>query len=105
MLTTLARGPRIGFPRVMRLVRWLDRPAVTTTAAATIAPAVEPAPAGDEDDMPWNLIVAMASDLSHEDLHEMVPSEHGGAGSVEDLTPAQRAAFVQLVRQQMGGTE
>ena len=29
MLTNLAKGPRIGFPRVMRLVRWLDRPAVT----------------------------------------------------------------------------
>jgi hypothetical protein len=34
MLTTLARGPRIGFPRVMRLVRWLDRPAVTFTGIA-----------------------------------------------------------------------
>jgi len=31
MLTNLARGPRIGFPRVMRAVRWLDQPAVTFT--------------------------------------------------------------------------
>jgi hypothetical protein len=31
MLTNLAKGPRIGFPRVMRLVRWLGEPAVTFT--------------------------------------------------------------------------
>jgi hypothetical protein len=31
MLTNLAKGGRIGFPRVMRLVRWLDRPAVAFT--------------------------------------------------------------------------
>jgi hypothetical protein len=35
MLTNLAKGPRIGFPRVMRLVRWLDRPAVTFTRIAS----------------------------------------------------------------------
>jgi len=35
MLTNLARGPKIGFPRVMRLVRWLDRPAVEFTHIAT----------------------------------------------------------------------
>jgi hypothetical protein len=34
MLTNLAKGPRIGFPRVMRLVRWLDKPAVTFTRVA-----------------------------------------------------------------------
>jgi len=34
MLTTLSRGPRIGFPRVMRLVRWLGQPAVTYTRIA-----------------------------------------------------------------------
>ena len=31
MLTNLAKGGRIGFPPVMRLVRWLDRPAVAFT--------------------------------------------------------------------------
>jgi len=34
MLMNLAAGPRVGFPRVMRLVRWLDRPAVTFTRIA-----------------------------------------------------------------------
>jgi hypothetical protein len=34
MLTNLANGGRIGFPRVMRLVRWLDRPAATFTRVA-----------------------------------------------------------------------
>ena len=34
MLTNLAKGGRIGFPRVMRLVRWLDRPAVAFTRVA-----------------------------------------------------------------------
>jgi len=34
MLTNLASGPRIGFPRVMRLVRWLDEPAVDFTRVA-----------------------------------------------------------------------
>jgi hypothetical protein len=34
MLTNLSNGGRIGFPRVMRIVRWLDRPAVTLTRVA-----------------------------------------------------------------------
>jgi hypothetical protein len=34
MLTNLAKGGRIGFPRVMRLVRWLDRPSVEFTRIA-----------------------------------------------------------------------
>lgn len=34
MLTSLSTGPRVGFPRVMRLVRWLDRSAVTFTRIA-----------------------------------------------------------------------
>jgi hypothetical protein len=31
MLTNLSSGPRIGFPPVMRLVRWLEQPAVRFT--------------------------------------------------------------------------
>ena len=34
MLTGLSKGGRVGFPPVMRLVRWLDRPAVTLTRIA-----------------------------------------------------------------------
>jgi len=34
MLTNLAKGGRIGFPRVMRVVRWLGRPAVEFTRIA-----------------------------------------------------------------------
>lgn len=34
MLTGLAHGGRIGFPRVMRLVRWLGRPAAAFTRVA-----------------------------------------------------------------------
>lgn len=34
MLTNLASGPHIGFPRVMRLVRWLGKPAVSFTRIA-----------------------------------------------------------------------
>lgn len=34
MLTNLAKGGRVGFPRVMRLVRWLDQPAAAFTRVA-----------------------------------------------------------------------
>jgi hypothetical protein len=34
MLTNLSKGGRIGFPRVMRLVRWLDQPAAVFTHIA-----------------------------------------------------------------------
>ena len=34
MLTNLSKGGRIGFPRVMRLVKWLDKPAVAFTRIA-----------------------------------------------------------------------
>jgi len=82
-----------------------DQPvAITAGAPATETGPVLPATT-DNDDMPWNLIVALASDLSHDDLHELVPTEHGVAGMVEDLTPEQRAAFVQLVKREMGGNE
>jgi hypothetical protein len=77
---------------------------ITAGASATETGPVLPATT-DNDDMPWNLIVALASDLSHDDLHELVPTEHGVAGMVEDLTPEQRAAFVQLVKREMGGNE
>jgi hypothetical protein len=77
--------------------------ATASTSATDSGAALASTP--DGDDMPWNLIVALASDLSHEDLHEVVPTAHGVAGMVEDLTPEQRAAFVQLVKREMGGTE
>jgi len=32
MLTGLAKARHVGFPRVMRLVAWLDRPAASFTA-------------------------------------------------------------------------
>jgi hypothetical protein len=34
MLTNLSTGPKIGFPRVMRLVRWLEQPAASFTRIA-----------------------------------------------------------------------
>jgi len=34
MLTNLAKGTRIGFPRVMQLVRWLGEPAIAFTRIA-----------------------------------------------------------------------
>jgi len=34
MLTNLSKGGRIGFPGVMRIVRWLDKPAAAFTRAA-----------------------------------------------------------------------
>ena len=34
MLTTLSKGGRVVFPRVMRLVKWLGRPAVAFTRVA-----------------------------------------------------------------------
>jgi hypothetical protein len=35
MLTNLAKGPRTGFPRVMRLARWLDTPLAHFTRIAS----------------------------------------------------------------------
>jgi hypothetical protein len=37
MLTNLAKGGRVGFPGVMRYVRWLDRPAAAFTICGTDA--------------------------------------------------------------------
>ena len=34
MLTHMSRGGRVGFPQVMRLVRWLDQPAASFTYVA-----------------------------------------------------------------------
>ncbi len=52
MLTTLAKGPKIGLPRVMRLVRWLDRPAVTSrqSRSGDLVPQPERVPEQAADD-------------------------------------------------------
>ena len=50
-------------------------------------------------------MLSMASDLSSEAIHEISPSVFRATGVVEQLTPAERAAFVRLVKEEFGGSE
>lgn len=87
----------------------------STPMPATPAATASLAPADDDtswkaldlprDDEAWDVVVAMASELSADDLHGVVHATSSSAVPLDDLTAAEREAFVKLLRQEMGGLE
>ena len=57
------------------------------------------------DDEAWDVVVAMASQLSADELHGVVHVTSPAAVQLDDLTADEREAFVKLLRQEMGGLE
>lgn len=53
-----------------------------------------------------DFVVQLAANLSIEELQDATqPTRHVTAAAVDQLTPAQRAAFAKLVKEQIGGLE
>jgi hypothetical protein len=85
------------------VVRAPGEPAV---APSTIAAVPEPAPVSPDrpdpdaaDDSPWTDVVQMAAGLSTDDLHGVAALDVSPL--VADLNPAEREAFVRLLRAEM----
>lgn len=58
------------------------------------------------DDGSMSLIAALASDLSTEDLQQAArPTTDATAAVIDELTPAQRAEFIRLIKAEIGDPE
>lgn len=92
---------------VMRSARSVDdsgRGAVPTVAALT--PAAGPSEAVGVDDGGLSVVAALAADLKTEDLQQVArPSADATGAAIENLTPAQCAEMIRLIKTQMSGAE
>ena len=60
-----------------------------------------------DDDADWNLVVQRTAALSQDDVDQVASSVPtlSNAVQLDELTPAERATFVRLVKSEMGGSE
>jgi hypothetical protein len=75
--------------------------APSSRAAASAPSAGEPA----SDAEPWSAVVQAAADLSADDVRSALSLSADASPLVEDLTPAERAAFVRLLHAEMERTQ
>jgi hypothetical protein len=80
------------------------------TPSGSIIAAVTPASgtpvAAEVDDAGLNVVAVLAQDLRAEDLQQIAqPTTDATAAAIEDLTPAQCAEFIRLLKAQMSGAE
>jgi hypothetical protein len=83
-------------------------PEQTVTPAATVAVASPTAAplAAELDDAGLNGLAVLAQDLRTEDLQQIAqPSTDATAAAIADLTPAQCAELMRLIKAQMSGAE
>ena len=78
-------------------------PAVATTAdAADALPLALPA----VEDGPWDVVLDLASDMPFEDVQQVASPRRGTADAlIDELTPAEREAFVKLLKSEIGDLE
>jgi hypothetical protein len=82
---------------VVNMTRLPDAGAPEFAAAGTLAEPLDPS---------GELVAQMASSVSWEDLKQIVPTSTDGASDMlAALTPAERAAFVRLLKSHVGGDE
>jgi hypothetical protein len=90
------------------LVVWLrpgrgdDADMLSGSRATGPAPLVLPA----VEDGPWDLVLDLASGLPFEDVQQAAAPRRGTADAlIDELTPAEREAFVKLLRSEIGELE
>jgi hypothetical protein len=100
------------------------RPALVVGAAAAVValmlfarPVTPPAPDADRvvadgdawpsfDPDGWELVVSLTEDLGWDDVQQVASPKRGVADAlIDELSPQERAAFVKLLKQEMGGLE
>jgi hypothetical protein len=84
---------------------------VSTQRATPVEPGAEIVVAGVEawptfDAEGWDLVVSLTEDLGWDDVQQVARPKVGTADAViDELSPQERAAFVKLLKQEMGGLE
>jgi hypothetical protein len=79
---------------------------VAVTAVAALAPAAEPVEFVGMDDGSLSVVAAVAADLKTDELQQVArPSADAAGAAIEDLTPAQCAELMRLIKTQMSGAE
>jgi hypothetical protein len=73
-------------------------------AADVVVADSDPTASGDIEG--WDLVVSLTDDLGWDDVQQVARPKAGVADAViEELSPQERAAFVKLLKQEMGGLE
>ena len=98
---------------VATATHWSQAPRAATDTAVLSPGAVEPGggarafadPGRQSAAEPWAAVVQVASSLSSDDLRGVAPVDADAIPTVDDLTPAERAAFVQLLNHEMEKTQ
>jgi hypothetical protein len=66
----------------------------------------DPAPGMDPDIEGWDLVVSLTDDLGWDEVQQVARPRRGVADAmIDELSPAERAMFVKLLKQEMGGLE
>jgi hypothetical protein len=75
---------------------------VVPTAARTVPTGEQSESAlADETSDVWDDVLALVSDLSSDDVHDLAPWPAGPVGLLAELTPAERDAFAALIEREM----
>jgi hypothetical protein len=83
-----------------------DSNRVGVPAVAALTPAVAPVEVVGMDDGSLNVVAAVAADLKTDELQQVArPSADATGAAMEDLTPAQCAELIRLIKAQMSGAE
>ncbi len=88
----------VGAVAVAALVVWT--PADQSAPSAGVAAAASAAAGGDGVER-WDSVVEVAAGMSSDDVRQMAPMGSDDALLISDLSPAERAAFVRLLRAEM----
>ena len=82
-----------------------------TTSVGPAGPGAETVVAGAEawpafDAESWDLVVSLTEDLEWDDVQQVARPRRGVADAlIDELSPEERAAFVKLLKREMGGLE
>ena len=83
-----------------------DSGRVAVPAVAALTPALAPGEVVGMDDGSLSVVAAVAADLKTDELQQVArPSADATGAAIEDLTPAQCAELMRLIKTQMGGAE
>jgi len=95
LVVLMRRGPRLD-----------ESGPVAVPAVAALAPAAAPAEFVGMDDGSLSVVAAVAADLKTDELQQVArPTADATGAAMEDLTPAQCAELMRLIKTQMSGAE
>lgn len=84
----------------------VSAPGAATPGAAVAMTGASVAPLDESNDEALNVVAVLAQDLRTDDVQQIArPSADAAGAAIENLTPAQQAELVKLIKSQLGGAE